>query len=86
MKYFVVSVRDRAADVFAVPNFVNSIGGAIRSFGDAINSKQADSALCLHPEDFDMYELGSFDDATGSYEALPQVRQIAIGKDLVRKE
>lgn len=86
MKYLMVAVRDRAADVYATPNFVNSLGGAIRSFGDAINSGDKQSALCAHPEDFDLYELGSYNDETADFEILPKARQIAVGKDLVRKE
>lgn len=82
MKYFVVAVRDRAADVFGVPQFVASIGGAIRAFGDEVNREDLKNAFFMHPEDFDLYELGRYDDATGSFECLTVPKQVAIGKDM----
>lgn len=80
----IVAIRDRAADVFGQPNFVTSIGGAIRSFSDEINNKREGNTLNQHPEDFDLFELGDYDDASASFDLLPQPRQIAIGKDCVR--
>lgn len=82
MKYFVVVVRDRAADVFGTPNFVNSIGGAIRGFADEINRVDANNMFNKHPEDFDLFKLGSYDDATAVFECGLPV-QLAVGKDLV---
>lgn len=79
MKYLVFAVRDRAADAFGTPQYNVARGSAIRSFSDAINS--GSDALANHPEDFDLYELGSFDDRVGLFETgVPQM--IAVGKDL----
>lgn len=83
MNLFVVSVRDRAADVFGQPMFVVSIGGAVRSFADEVNRVDPQNVLNRHPEDFDLYVLGSFDDNTGAF-TTESPRQIAIGKDQVR--
>lgn len=84
MIYQVVVVRDRSADVFGQPTHVTSIGVAIRSFGDEINRVDATNMFNRHPEDFDLYQLGTYNDADASYE-VHAPRQIAIGKDLVRK-
>ena len=85
MRYKVVCIRDRAADVFGMPNFVMSIGGAIRSFSDEVNRQADGNQLNLHPGDFDLYELGVFDDEWARFEPLADgPRQIAIGKDLLR--
>lgn len=83
MKLKVVCVRDRAADVYGQPNFVLSIGSAIRSFADEVNNPRENNAFNKHPEDFDLYELGEFDDETGLFQCGTP-RQIAVGKDLVR--
>lgn len=83
MKLLMVVVRDRSADVFGTPTFVTSKGGAIRSFGDEINRQAAGNVLAAHPEDFDLYFLGMYDDATATFEAV-RPEQIAVGKDLVR--
>lgn len=81
MLYRVVAIRDRAADLFSVPSFVVSTGAAVRSFSDSVNAP--DSAIHAHPEDYDLYELGTFDDNTGTF-TTDQPRQIAVGKDQVR--
>lgn len=81
MELIIVAVRDRAADVFAQPNFVHSVGGAIRSFSDEINRVAHDNVLNKHPEDFDLYQLGVYDDNSGLF-VSDKPKQIAVGKDL----
>lgn len=81
MKYRIVAIRDRAADAFGMPNFVVSVGAAIRSFGDEINRAADNNPLFGHSDDFDLYELGEFDDQAAEFNVhVP--RQIAVGKDL----
>lgn len=84
MKYKVVCIRDRSADVFGVPYFVASLGSAVRSFGDEINRVASDNMLYKHPEDFDLFSLGVYDDATATFEC-GLAKQVAVGKDLVVK-
>lgn len=84
--YVVVSVRDRAVDAFGRPAFVAAVGAAIRSFQDELNREHGDNQMWLHPDDFDLYELGSWDDHNGVMLQLERPRQIAVGKQLaVRK-
>lgn len=83
MKMVLVAVRDRASDCFAQPMFVQSVGIAHRSFADEINREAQDNQLYKHPEDFDLYHMGFYDDNTGKFEQ-EEVRMIAVGKDLVR--
>lgn len=80
MRLKVVAIRDRAADVYGQPAFVAAIGSAIRGFSDEVNGK--DGMLSQHPEDFDLYHLGEYDDATGMFTQDERPKQIAIGKDL----
>lgn len=81
MRYKIVAVRDRAADVFAQPFFVASIGVAIRSFTDEVNRKDENNGFYKHPEDFDLYLMGEYDDSDGSFECM-QPKQICVGKDV----
>lgn len=81
MKYLIVVVRDRVADVFGQPSFVLSLGSAVRSFGDEVNRDVEGNAFFKHPDDFDLYALGSYDDADASF-VVGVPRQVAIGKDL----
>lgn len=82
---YVLSVRDRAADSFSQPMFVPAVGMGLRAFGDEINRVAPDNQLNRHPEDYDLYRLGTFDDMTGVFEcSTPQM--LVVGKDLVRTE
>lgn len=83
MKFFVLAVRDRALDAFMQPFFVQSIGLGVRSFSDEVNRNSPDSPIFKHPEDFDLYEIGEYDDHEGSLISVPP-RQIAVGKDVRR--
>lgn len=83
MIYRIVAVRDRAADVYGQPTCVASLGAAIRGFGDEINRPADNNQFHKHPEDFDLYEIGSYDDATAELTPI-RPRQVAVGKDLVR--
>jgi len=67
MKLVLCSVKDRAADAYGRPMFVPSVGVAIRSFSDEVNRKDQENQLFNHPDDFDLYELGEFDDNTGLF-------------------
>lgn len=80
----IVAVRDRAIDAFMRPFFMQTIGQAVRAFADEINRNDKDNALAQHPEDYDLYLLGEFDEQTGRFlgqdnDRLP--RQIAVGKE-----
>lgn len=76
----ILAVRDRAIDAFGQPIFVLAIGQGVRSFADEIN--RADSAFGSHPEDYDLYHIGEYDDATGILIAVTPPKLVAVGKDL----
>lgn len=67
MLHFVVCVKDRAAEVFNRPFFVAHRNVAIRDFTDEVNRSAADNQLNKHPDDFDLYLLGQYDDNTGQF-------------------
>lgn len=84
MRYKVLTVRDRAIDAYGQPFFSTSVGGAVRSFADEINRAADGNQLHKHPEDYDLFLLGEFDDESGEFEShRPQ--QVAVGKDLLIK-
>lgn len=70
MRFVVVAVRDRQAEVFGQPVFAVSVGTAIRSFSDEVNRVSPDNALNKHPEDYDLYQLGVFHDTNGRLERM----------------
>lgn len=81
MYQIIVSVKDNAAQAFGRPVFVPSSAVAIRSFRDEVNRKDSTDDLAKHPSDFDLYEIGSFDDSTGIIEVF-EPRILARAKDL----
>lgn len=80
MIQIIVSVKDRAADAFGRPAFVPSSGVAIRSFTDEVNRENPDNQLFHHPDDFDLYELGTFDDSTGIVTCYSTPKVLILGK------
>jgi hypothetical protein len=82
MKQIICTVKDRAADAYGRPMFVPSAGVAIRSFSDEINRNNADNQLFNHPDDFDLYELGEFDDNSGLFALHEQPKLLSLGKQV----
>lgn len=80
----VVAVKDRAADAFGRPFFVQTQGVAIRSFMDEVNRQAEDNQLYQHPDDFDLFELGTYDDSTGMI-AMTEPKLLMLGKQVREK-
>ena len=80
MKMVICSIRDSAADAYGRPFFLPSVGVAIRSFTDEVNRSSEDNQIYQHPEDFDLFELGEFDDTTGRFVLLDVHKQLALGR------
>ena len=81
MKQVIISVKDTAAEAFGRPIFVPAIPVALRGFRDEVNRSDSTDDLARHPDDFELYEIGSFDDATGIIEVI-EPRLVARAKDL----
>jgi hypothetical protein len=81
MKQVIISVKDTAAQAFGRPIFVPAIPVALRSFRDEVNRADSTDDLARHPSDFELYEIGSFDDATGIIDVI-EPRLVARAKDL----
>jgi len=82
MKMLVCTIRDRAAEAYGRPFFLPATGVAIRSFQDEVNRKAEDNQVYQHPDDFDLYELGLFDDFSGKFELYEQPKLLALGKQV----
>lgn len=61
MKIF--SIKDRASEHFNQPFFQHTAAAAIRIIKNEM--RQENSMLAAHPSDFELWELGTFDDQTG---------------------
>lgn len=79
MKLRVFAVRDVKAEGFDRPFTMGSAGQAVRQFGDWCRDGQ--TLLGKHPEDFQLYEVGFFDDQSAELEACVPIRLVSSGSD-----
>ncbi|AXH75340.1 MAG: nonstructural protein [Microviridae sp.] len=63
MNLYIVALKDRAADLYGKPFFVRTTAEAIRSLTDEANNTE--SSINKHPEDYDLYQIGTFNEETG---------------------
>lgn len=84
--YSVVSVFDSALDEFGKPFIVQTRAVAARSFIQEANRSDPDNPVAKAPEDFGLYELGSFDSRSGRFENLEIPQLVVRAKDIMKKD
>ena len=74
----VYTVYDTKAEAYLQPFFSQSKGVAIRSFQEAVRDEK--SNISKYPEDFTLFELGEYDDATSKFNLhiTPQSLGVAV--------
>lgn len=82
MKQIIVAIKDRAAEAFMRPWFVPTVGMAVRSFIDEVNRAADDNNLYRHPDDFELYEIGVYDDSTGRIESYDDMHLLMMAKQV----
>lgn len=85
MIYAVLSVRDSALNAFGRPVFVAATGAGIRSFADEVNRVDAQNEMNKHPGDFELFELGTFDDSTGRFLLFETPKSVLTGRQALLK-
>lgn len=63
MKLQILSIKDRALDAFMRPFYAQTEGQGERMFTDLVNEPGSD--MNKHPDDYDLYLLGDWNDSTG---------------------
>lgn len=96
MILYVLATRDIKANVYGTPMFVPHIGQHIRAFGDECQREDRNNPLWMHPEDYELVQLGEWDDTTGAfltYDNCPEgaddtrawgTKQLAVGSNYKR--
>lgn len=80
MRLQAFAVFDEKVGAFMAPFFCLTKGQAARSFGDAVLDSQ--NPMSRHPEDYRLYEVGSFDDQEGVFEVSAR-NLVARGSEFV---
>lgn len=78
-----VAVRDSAAGAFNRPFFVPAVGMALRSFEDEVRRQAPDNPMNAHPSDFELYQVGFYEEATGELVSIPDVVLLQRAKDVI---
>lgn len=81
----IFSIKDRAVDGFGDLFVQPSTQHATRFFADLVNDTTPTSMIAKHPDDFDLYSLGTYDEASGLIKASNPVL-VSRGKDLIVKD
>jgi len=76
------SVYDRKGLVYHAPFFAAQDGQAVRSFSDLANDPA--TTVGRHPDDYVLYRVGAYDDASGSLLPASVLDHIVDGSALVR--
>lgn len=70
MKVLVLSLRDAKLQSFMPPFFAQTEAAGVRMVSDLVNSNNKDNNIVNHPEDFELFLVGTFSDDDGVLEAI----------------
>ena len=84
MIYKIYSVYDSKAEAYMQPSFMSAKGAALRSFTDAVNDSS--HIFGKHPEDYSLFELGSFDDCSASFNLYASPQSLGVGIEFIKEK
>lgn len=70
----VFSVHDQKAVAFLPPFFFGTVGQAVRAISDCVTDPN--HSFGNHPEDYTLFEVGSWDDSTGVLTPLDEPKVV----------
>ena len=79
----VFAIFDVKVEAFLAPMVFPTNGQAIRAFGDTV--RKPETTFHMHPEDFQMFYLGEFDDVLGKFVCPTAPVSIASAMEFVNK-
>lgn len=81
---YVFAVYDQQVEEYLQPNFFKTPAEAMRSFSDVVT--QPDHQFNKHATDYTMFQLASYDPATGKFDVLDSPRVLANAWELLARE
>ena len=79
----VYSIYDSKAEAYNQPFYMQSTGAAIRAFED--NARDPSTSIHKHPEDYSLFELGTFDDATASFDTYLTPKSLGVAIEFMNE-
>ena len=65
------AIYDSKAESYNAPFCFGAVGQAVRAFADLANDQQ--SNIAKHPADYNLFEVGTYDDQIGIVEAVTHI-------------
>lgn len=84
MNIKVFSLYDIKAKVFQTPFFMQNQGTALRAFSDLVNDER--SFVNKHPEDYQLYHVGDFDDEKALFTNKTPVDLVATASEFLKQK
>lgn len=84
MRIMIFSLRDSKMAAFMQPFFAPTEAVALRLCSDLVNQADKQNQVALHPDDFELFQLGEWDDASGALTSLEHARAVVPCSSLVR--
>mgnify|MGYP000485008555 CR=1 FL=1 len=80
----IFTVYDQKAHAYLPPFFLPQEGMAIRTFADCVN--KPDHQFNAHPEDYNLAEIGTFNDENGEITPYEIAKQYGSGLEFINSE
>lgn len=77
MIHKVFTIHDAKANAYLPPFFLPEEGMAVRTFGDCVNNPE--HSFGAHPEDYNLFVLGTWDDAIGKIDTYEMAKILGNG-------
>lgn len=77
----VFTVYDSKIEAYGQPWLAQATGAAIRSFTDEVNRTDGQSPVAAHPEDFTLFEIGTWDELAGEIDMYHAKKSLGTGVD-----
>lgn len=84
MKLKLLSVFDSKSKSWSVPIMLNMTESSIRVWSDVINDPK--SKYAQHPEDYTLFEMGTYDLASGSFDIFSAPVSIGVGSQFINRD
>lgn len=76
----IMSVRDGKAGIYLKPQFYLHLGQAMRDWDSLVN--EPGSVFAKFPEDFTLFEMGTFDDENGQIQVHTVPMQLSSAREV----
>lgn len=77
----IFSIYDSKAENFNLPVYLQSTGLAIRTFSDSVLDPK--SPFAKHPADYTLFELGTYDDQTSTFDIFPTPKSLHVAIEFI---